>query len=609
MNKNKFLLLAITIFLTGIIFGQRPKGFTQYVVNEIEIQNNKIFSDFEIKRKLEIKERGFLKKGIFSRRLMQLGRLSIQNLYLKHGYLECQVKDSFQILKNNQVNVYYKVRAGNQYYLSEIKFSGQKMFLKKEISDILNLETNQPYNRNKVENSIKNLKRTYANHGKPFLEIEDSISIDSTNGIHLFLDLIEHSKVSINEINIYNNNLTSKKLIRRELLIKSGDYYSKELIDKSRKYLFNTGYFSNISITNTNVDTTRGLLDLQVYVYERKPRYISMNFGVGEQQPISTTRRFTALSLEGEWLHRNLFQNGHKLRATASPSLNLDNFRTNLETDLSYKIPWLIGFRSQSLFRLFLEQIQFSKNEKLRIAGGEIALLINPNKRYYFKSGLETRMILSEYPDTLDSERIQKEEERAIKLNYKRDLRDDFLYPTEGYTYSLQGKVVGSILGGTQNYYKLEVAFSQYHNIFSELIFAYQLKGGLMRPFLQTKSTPEYEKFRLGGPNTLRGWQRERLITNKENNPVGRNIKMLGNFELRFPLFWRVGVELFFDTGGLFSDISSIKSQTIRSDAGFGLTFESPLGPVRLDFARILNPTAGEKDNPWGIRFGIPYAF
>jgi len=122
------------------------------------------------------------------------------------------------------------------------------------------------------------------------------------------------------------------------------------------------------------------------------------------------------------------------------------------------------------------------------------------------------------------------------------------------------------------------------------------------------QSTPLYELYYLGGETSLRGWA-NRKFTEINNNPVGGNMKILSNMEIRFPLIWRLGGEIFLDGGCLASEISAITKQKYRWDAGLGLTLTSPLGPIRIDYARIINPRKGEIDNPWQIQVGILYAF
>ena len=608
--KKYFYLFLINIFLfVGAVNAQLTNGFTEYKVNEIIINNNSVFPDYRIKRELKLKERGLMGSSNFTERLIRLDKVAIRNLYIRHGYLGCEINESYEVIDNNLVNIYFDIDEGDQYFLREFKFKGQELFTRQRVADILDIEVNKPYNPSRVEERIKRLKDEYADQGKPLVKIIDSVYVN--NGIHLYLNIQEHPVMRIRNVIIKNNEIIEKPLIAREIILDEDDIYSKELVNKSRKHLFDTGYFSNANISLTNIDTVRGLLDLEVYVYERKMHHLEMNFGFGQKRDITNTGEpYTAMSLQGEWLHRNLMEKGHSLSADLGPSINLNTLQPNLEADVSYRIPWLMGFRSTSLLRMFIEQVRYSKDERISIGGVETALIINPDKRFYFKTGLETRKVFSEYSAiNIDRSKLQEETERSLNLQYRRDLRDDFLFPGKGYTYSFEGKIVGTVLGGTQDYYKFETGFSQYFTLYRSLVLAYNIKAGRMAPFNSSESTPSYEKFKLGGPSSMRGWDSRKFLT--ENGiAIGKNVKLLSNIELRFPLIWRIGGEVFLDIGGLFPDINSIDTGSIRFDAGFGLTIASPLGPARIDFARIIDPrSAGERKKPWEVQFGIPYAF
>ena len=607
--KKYFTLSLIVIACITQLHSQLGNGFTKYKVNQIFINNNEVLTDARIKRELKLKERGLLGSTNFTERLIQLDKVAIRNLYLRHGYLACQIKESYKVLDDNQVDIFFDITEGEQFLLKGFEFSGQEIFTEEKINSVLDLEINEPYNPFKIKKSIRRLKDNYADNGKPLVEIIDSVSV--SDGIYLFLQIREYQIMKIRRIIIKNYDLINRSFIAREILLNEGDTYSKELINKSRKHLFDTGYFSNININMTRIDTSAGLLDLEVYVYERKMHHLEMNFGFGQKQDITQTGEpYTAMSMTGEWVNRNIWGKGHKLSADLSPAINLNTLQPNLEADISYQIPWLMGFRSTNLFRIFMEQVRYSKDERLSVGGVETAVVKNPNKRLYFKTGLEIRRVFSRYSVIdIDQSRLQQETERAFNFQYRRDMRDDFLFPKSGYTYSFNGKIVGTILGGTQDYYKFETGFSQYIRLYKAIVLAYNLKGGRMAPFDNTRETPSYEKFKLGGASSMRGWDSRQFLA--ENGiAIGKNVKFLSNIELRFPLFWRIGGELFIDSGGLFSDINSIDTETIRFDAGFGLTIASPLGPARIDFARIIDPrTQEEKSKPWEVQFGIPYAF
>jgi len=390
------------------------------------------------------------------------------------------------------------------------------------------------------------------------------------------------------------------------LLLKSGDLYSQEKIFLSKKHIFETGLFSSVNIRTTDIDTSGKTLDLVVDVRELDMRYLGLKLGFGQDRGISSgSEPYTSLSMDGEWLHRNVAGRGSRLSTKLGLSLNMGNIlqRPKTEAEILYIEPWLFGFRSSTSFRLKFNN-QILGKEEMTSYGGDVSLIYQPDKRFMIRTGMEIKQIF--YTDIISGTRrdtLSRENERAFMLNIRRDYRDNFLFPTRGTVFTLTGKLVGTVLGGTQDYYKFETSFSHYFPLFRRVIFAYRGKIGYMGTFRKSDDTPPYEKFYLGGGTSLRGWGECKLVDE------ARNVKVLTSAEIRFPLFWILGGEIFIDGGNLSSDISSLFRKTYRWDAGFGLTIATPLGPIRIDFAKIINPIGTESKQPYQLQFSIPYAF
>ena len=114
-----------------------------------------------------------------------------------------------------------------------------------------------------------------------------------------------------------------------------------------------------------------------------------------------------------------------------------------------------------------------------------------------------------------------------------------------------------------------------------------------------------YDKFYLGGSSSLRAWEALKFLTEAVNNlPKGELTRLLVNLEIRFPLVWLFGGELFFDGGQLTNQVKNISLDSMKWGMGFGITFASPLGPIRLDYAyQVDNPESGQ------LNLGLLYIF
>lgn len=606
--RSYSLILTILILIwSESLFSKNEFKATEYFVNKIIITGNKQFSTRKLKKQINLKEKTIWRKQTFTRRLLDLDRLNLESFYIKQGYLHCTVIDSFSIHSNNLVDVFFKINEGQMYILKDVIISGAESLSEKKILSLLDHKINAPYNPIQIRNGIKNILNEYANIGRPLTTITDSLEVN--NDIRLHLIIHESKPMYINQVTITNNKLVKEKPIRREIALQPGDLYSLKKIELSKRHIYETGLFASVNIRLTDIDTVRNKVNLVVDVRELDMRYLGLDFGLGQDRGLREGREpYTSLEATGQWLNRNIGGRGSRLSLKAEGALNIDTesglSQPRLSGEVTWIEPWLLGFRSSNSFTLFAETQSFDleKNYYQTNYGGEIALIYQPERRLYLKTGVAPQVIESNSQSD-----YTKSEEVAVTLDFRRDDRDNFLFPKNGTYLALSGKI--ALVGGKPaDYYKLEPSFSQYFNIMGPVVLAYRVKVGIMAPLRTGQPTPEYEKFYLGGSTSLRAWPDNKFEPD-HIDPDGYNFKGLTSVEVRFPLFWLFGGEVFVDGGNLAGepDFSEF-FKTYRWNYGFGLTLATPLGPIRIDYA-IKIPKENEKKQPGRFQLGIPYAF
>lgn len=599
-NKNLLITLLILSLFSIDSYAQSRFTPTEYVVGKIYLEGNTTYKTRKLKRQMNLKEKRLTRSKTFTRRLIELDRILLKSIYVKNGYLNATVRDSFVVNENGKVDLYYFINEGQQYFLRQIRIDGNTTLSDDRILQLLDHKLDKPYNPLKIRDGIKMIQAEYANNGKPLAQIQDSVSVN--HGINLYLRIIENPTMHIGDISIRNNKLVKNEPIERELLFNPGDLYSQKKIDLSKKHIYETGLFSSVNIRTANIDTQKHTLDLLVEVRELEMRYLGGKVGLGQEKGITEgSDEYTSLSLDGEWLHRNIAGRGSRLSLNIGGSVT---YTTKINkpapnATITYIEPWLFGFRSSTSFRLFYKNGY--ENDKLQTKyGSETALIYQPERRLYASLGVIIQKVFwTDETGVQNVDTTTEDNERAFTFQVRRDYRDNFLFPTRGTVFSFNGKVVGTILQGSQDYYWVETSFSQYIPLWRSVVFAYRGKAGYQAPLAGQSDTPIYAKFYLGGGSSLRGWKHNKLLED------GANIKVLTNAEIRFPLFWILGGEIFID-GGMLSDKESFFSTTYRWDTGVGLTIATPLGPIRIDIAKKLGK---EDKTPYAWQFSIPYAF
>ncbi len=605
----KRLFLVVLLLLPLTLFGQFS-GNKRYVINAIAIKGNQQFADKEITKIISVSKSNFFPVQRLSRTMIKTDRLRIKTFYQKNGFLNCTVEDSLYIDKDQQVDIYFKINEGEQYYLSEIDILGNKLFEVEKIYDRLDLATATPYNPLQIREAIKKVEAHYENNGKPFAYLQDSLLFDG-NDITLRLKIHEGRTMLINNISVKNNSKVKSAVIKRELVIRSDDLYSKKKIERSKKYLLNLGLFNSVNINYSDVDTTDNKIDLIVYVREQDMRYWEFNTGIVQREGLGTEVN-TNFNLSGLWRHKNIFNSARGFSISSEIGINPYHFnrRPDFNADISYTEPWVFGFRSTGLVRLFIDDLEQKLYEYTKY-GLETSLIINPDKRNYLKAGFEFSEIDNKFEE-IDStifRTIEREQERAVIFDYNRDRRNDFMFPSRGHLFTFSAKITSSILGGTEDYFQFETAYSEYFQFFGKIVLAYRGKIGYIAPYGSDNSAPEYEKYFMGGANSMRGWDNQMFLTKKgiDGSIIAdrKRVKVLTNFEVRFPIYRIIGGEVFFDGGNLVTDIKSLRTSQYKWNFGVGLTVATPLGPARIDLARPLL----KDEKGWVPQFAISYAF
>ena len=311
------------------------------------------------------------------------------------------------------------------------------------------------------------------------------------------------------------------------------------------------------------------------------------------------------------WTDRMIFGTKNRFDATGSvvvPSEEGFIFpRFSVDTKFSNQRPFSIKIPTQ--VKIFYQQFKNFGDENgpyVRRFGFQYSNIFRWNKqRSYFDIGFRFELFdeSAEFQDQI--------EQRKFKIHLHQDKRDNPMNPTQGNVLVFQLDAYGGPLGGNRSYIKYDFDFRQYISLFKNITIAGRINTGVITGWSSEYDQYEtilFEKFYLGGSNTLRAWKPLQFMTLINDQgleyPLGKTAKILTNWEVRFPLFWKLGGVLFYDGGYIADKLESIKNQNIEWNRGLGLTFNLPFGPIRIDYAESLNDPSIKQFN-----FGFLYSF
>ncbi len=616
MIKYRKILLIIIFLNVGLSQKDIPNK-----INNVNLIGIETYDEENIRNVLRIHEATFLSKMDYDRRLIKLDAINIKTFYVSKGFLGVNVKDSV-IVTNDFVDVYFIIDEGKQYYIKSLTVTGNESLSNNTILKILGLKKLKAFNPVRTNTNYNLLEDRYRKIGKLFATINISDAIKDSVDINILIN--EGPDVYINNTFFTGLGVVDSAIVQRELLFEKGNKYNQLNINNSQRQLLQTGIFSVANITPVKLTKSDSLVNLLIELRQFKPHEWISEGGYYPIEYYEGTEPIPGAGVLVEWRNRSLINSGTSLSLKLSGQSLISNNTLNpkIRFDVSLANPWLYKLRIPTRTQIYLEYFK----DYISLGAPYVTRygieLINT----YFidqierRSYIETRLFLDRFSrkdylqpedelllnsiDGTDSGRKIKIEKHSFEINFRLDKSDNVLYPTKGFVYLGQLNRTGGILGGSRDFIKLDFGISAYKPIYKDIILAGRIKYGMIVGWNVDYHDYLYDKFYLGGSNSLRGWNMLRYRTDSNGLPVGDIIRIMNNWEIRFPLFWILGGEIFVDGGHIYDSYDNISLNKLSWDSGFGITLVTPLGPVRLDAARPL-----EKNANWQIQLGVQYIF
>jgi outer membrane protein insertion porin family len=595
-------------------------------IDTIEIVGNEAFSDEDIKDEMKTSEWwlfSFLTSGgYYNNREITQDIDKIKDLYFNNGYLNVRVSDpEVQVVKRrellkddihedhsvlsedfpiddfinedtldeNVMVVKIAVSEGRQYSVSSVSLDGNKTFLTKDLMELVKLEEGEIFSKKIVTGDVRALTDFYSNRGYALVSIDPKVVPEKdSDAVSVKYRVIEGDIFHIGRIEISGNTKTKDKVVRREIRLDEGDKYDGSKLKRSYQRLTNLDYFETVEL-HPRPKPEEKLLDLDVHVKDKSTGMFSVGGGY------STLENFIAMI---DLTQNNLFGTGKSLKLSAELGGRTTSY------SLSYNDPWFLDKPLSFTVKLFqLRRDYFEYDKKSRGFG------ISLGKRFaeYWSTGIAYNLESVEIFDIKDSasDTIKDQEGESITSSIApsivRDSRDYFLDPHSGSRNALYLKYAG--LGGDNKYFK-GVFDSSWFFPLGPTTFATRGRYGYADG-LYGEELPLYERFYVGGINTVRGLDWGEAGPRDENGDViGGEEELIFNFEYIFPLVPEARLKglFFYDVGGAWNHADGLED--LRNTVGAGVRWISPVGPLRLEYGYVLDQRPGEDQSKIEFTFG-----
>jgi outer membrane protein assembly complex protein YaeT len=421
------------------------------------------------------------------------------------------------------------------------------------------------------------------------------------------------SRPRVGNIRVARPGRTREAALRSLLTLKEGDRILPAELDRSRKRLFDTRVFKSVDIQAVESPENPGSRDLVIDLIEKKD--VEFNYGLRyaiegpSYGQSSDSGNYSALEVGGRLQFQNIFGNTNRFGGSGYLFGKQQSARIFFESETFFSLP-------------VPTQVYVSneENRELEISGLEERIRKIAFQQYYrlgetfqgsrwadrlrFQWNYSYRQIRL---NPFDSDLEPVDTDRgSISVSLIGDTRDNFINPAAGAFWSISSEFSRTWLGSDVNFSKLYGQGFLYVSLAKNVIWVSGLRLGVVpgeNPLLIIE-----DRFKAGGPSTVRGFALNSLgPKNEKGEPLGGQALAVFNQELRFPLYRTLHWGVFYDTGSVFLLASKMSLSGLRHCAGAGLRYLLPFGPIRFDWAYVLDPEPGEKR--YRFVFSLGHAF
>lgn len=559
------------------------EGDRKYI-KEVELTGNNEIEIKKIRKNMYSKPKYFLsfitKRGLFKIEEIKRDSDRIKAVYIDNGYLDVRVSEPgvrYDEGKDGYV-VSFSIEEGVQYKVSEITFSGELTEDEDKIRPELGLSPGDIFSSFTLQSDIGKISDFYGDKGYAFANVTPDVRLDKKDNLVIINYSIEKGReVYIRNINILDNTRTRDHVVRRELSLQEQSLYSVSKLRAARYEAARLGYFEdNVEVVTHRVEGMEDLLDVDIKVEERPTGFFSFGGGV------SSVENFL---FAGQIQESNLFGYGKTL------SLDAQIGGVTKVLSLNYRDPYLFGTNWLLDVSMYAQDRDYRDFER---AAQGISVGVGRRIKRYFQVRVfqefsrqnvhnvrgDARFVISDRKRTIVS--------TGVGLSW--DKRNNYLDPTKGFLLSTAVEHAGLFAGNT-DFVKYNATAKSWIPFWKGTYFAARANYGLLHLIDAGDDLVVEERFFLGGPNTLRGFRYRRVGPRRPTDTGGYVIiggvqQILASLDFVVPLSKTVGLKAvaFFDIGNSFDkDEFSLNPSNLRKDAGFGLRWISPLGPMKLD--------------------------
>jgi outer membrane protein insertion porin family len=582
-------------------------------IKEIRITGSQTFSEDTLKDQFNLDVGGWLswytKSDRYSRTKLNADLEALRSYYLSRGFLEFRI-DSTQVAispDKQDISIAINITEGERFVVSGVKLEGNYLGKDDEFKALVKIGLGQPYNAETVAETTKAFTDYFGKFGFAFARVDVRPDIDRLNNRVNFVLLAEPSRRAyVRRINVAGNNRTRDEVIRREFRQLESAWYDGDKIKLSRDRVDRLGFFTEVNIDTQEVPSTTDQVDLTVTVAEKPTGSVSLGAGFSSTEKVALSfgiRQENAFG-SGNYLATEINTSRYNrtiVVSTTDPYYTAEGISRTIDVFHRTTRPYLGDLNAYSL-------VSSGAGMRFGVPFSEIDTV-------YFGANLEQTSIRpgNNLPNAY-VEYMQQfgytSNSLPLTVGWARDGRDSALVPTRGM---LQRFNADLSMAGDARYVRTNYQIQQYTPLTKKYTLALNADLGWGQG-LSDRPYPLFKNYFVGGLGSVRGFQQSTLGPSDSTNTLylGGPKKIVLNAEMLAP-FPGAGNDrtlrlfAFTDVGRAFGENEKISFSELRSSYGIGLSWISPMGPLRFSYAMPMRRQVADKIQRLQFQIGTSF--
>ena len=615
-------------------------------VKKITFLGNRKLKDGYLKSRMQTNEGGFFSalsgSGAYKQDIFDVDVQRLRYLYFNEGYVQVKVDRPQVYVTPDKKNIYITIRIdeGEQFDVGDIDFAGDLLYTRDELSAAIEINKRTIFSYDVLQKDLSELQAKYGDLGYAFANVIPRTRINEKDRkVDVTFEFDKGNKVYFGQINVVGNSKTRDKVVRRELKVREGELYNETRRRQSLENIQRLGFFDEVNFKTSTPPEKPDQLNIDIVVKERNTGSIQLGAGYGSA---------TGFQLQGQVNQSNFLGKGQKLSAGLQLSSDYSSYNFNFTEPYFNDTEWSLGVDAYQTQTTLVDYADKRTGGAFRF-GHPLGEDLSGTIRLKYEDAVlddvtevvngNTKVITDR--QLFDTDKFSGDT-RSITGYLEYDVRNDRFSPSKGSYLSTSMEYAG--FDGKIQFTKGNATARYFKKLFWEVVW----RNNLSYSFItapEGRDVPFMERFKLGGPYSLRGYNfyrigtqklsrqlycdddfrkkyggnpatpgtcmndgvNDQVIERKATRTVGGTQMALYQTELEYPLIAEAGIK-----GVFFVDVGQaeerLTADDIYSDVGFGFRWFSPIGPLRFEWGF---PTRSAESSPDSVVFdfsiGAPF--